>query len=488
LVTSFKAQSIEVATTIEAAIENKAWESGQVTGSKLKSILEDFHRESVEAVNNKMDELRRDLQQMSGMNNVGGMERLGRMGATRATNTYMHGGRFYAVPPTFQFPKVNLRQGTRLWFKGMTTSVDGGDRILPFRKLDLKMLPKELKNGFKLAWLPIFKYLEEFETEIPKHGSEITDKMIEEYYNDCVDYLKERVSYCFEKGDAMNWTLSTWSKKVQRSYIEKHGNQSDKEHLKEATPSNKERGFKRRKRISENRPPSKYPQRQKRRMEKANTRNTTGDTGGGGRRQAGRDARRTNANVERLRAPHVTRQGDQNEQAEQDDSFMTEFGNVEMTDTMRARARVIEAQVTEEMKEDRDEIRDERNRLGDGVGTDGSLLFVKRRREGEVPANMGDNSAVHRSIHVQLLDRVLEDPSRGASRTSHSTTEGPQMGTCGVAGCTFVLQLTGRGSHGCYGLGCVKRVHSLCTGEHNLFDSDDDKRRFCSERCKANSK
>jgi hypothetical protein len=57
LVTSFKAQSIEVATTIEAAIENKAWESGQVTGSKLKSILEDFHRESVEAVNNKMDEL-----------------------------------------------------------------------------------------------------------------------------------------------------------------------------------------------------------------------------------------------------------------------------------------------------------------------------------------------------------------------------------------------------------------------------------------------
>jgi hypothetical protein len=182
---------------------------------------------------------------MSGMNNVGGMERLGRMGATRATNTYMHGGRFYAVPPTFQFPKVNLRQGTRLWFKGMTTSVDGGDRILPFRKLDLKMLPKELKNGFKLAWLPIFKYLEEFETEIPKHGSEITDKMIEEYYNDCVDYLKERVSYCFEKGDAMNWTLSTWSKKVQRSYIEKHGNQSDKEHLKEATPSNKERGFKR---------------------------------------------------------------------------------------------------------------------------------------------------------------------------------------------------------------------------------------------------
>ena len=88
---------------------------------------------------------------------------------------------------------------------------------------------------------------------------------------------------------------------------------------------------------------------------------------------------------------------------------------------------------------------------------------------------------------MQQLASALEDPPRGTSRTSH-TTEGPRMGTCGVAGCTFVLQLTGMGLHGCYGLGCLKRVHSLCTGEHDLFDPADDKRRFCSSRCKGNPK
>ena len=55
MVSKFEEQSDRVATTIEAAIENKAWELGQVTGSKLKSILEDFQKQSVNAVNEKLD-------------------------------------------------------------------------------------------------------------------------------------------------------------------------------------------------------------------------------------------------------------------------------------------------------------------------------------------------------------------------------------------------------------------------------------------------
>ena len=128
MVSNFESQSERVATTIEAAIENKAWESGQVTGSKLKSILEDFQKQSVEAVNGKLDELRQDMQKMTGTDTIG-TRRLQRMGAVTATNTYAHGGRFYSVPPIFQFPKVNLKQAARLWFKGMTASADGGDRI-----------------------------------------------------------------------------------------------------------------------------------------------------------------------------------------------------------------------------------------------------------------------------------------------------------------------------------------------------------------------
>jgi hypothetical protein len=72
--------------------------------------------------------------------------------------------------------------------------------------------------------------------------------MINKYCNNCVEYLKERVSFCFEKGDPTSWTTVTWSKKVQRSYIEMHGKQLDQEHLTEATRRNKEKGFKRRNR------------------------------------------------------------------------------------------------------------------------------------------------------------------------------------------------------------------------------------------------
>ncbi len=88
---------------------------------------------------------------------------------------------------------------------------------------------------------------------------------------------------------------------------------------------------------------------------------------GGGQRQAGR-ARQANANV--------TRQGDRNEHAGESDAFMREFGDCEITDTTRARGDEIAAQVAEETKEDLHETRDQRNRLGDSVGTDGSLLFV----------------------------------------------------------------------------------------------------------------
>ena len=128
----------------------------------------------------------------------------------------------------------------------MTASADGRDRVRPFRKLELKSLPQELKNGFKLAWLPIFKFMEEVETDIPKNTNEITDEMIDKYCTDCVEYLIERVSFCFEKGDPMSWTTATWSKKVQHSNIGKHGKELDKQHLKEAMSRNKERSFKRR--------------------------------------------------------------------------------------------------------------------------------------------------------------------------------------------------------------------------------------------------
>ena len=43
LVAAFQQQSDNLIVSVEKALENKAWESGHVTGAKLKEILKEFH-------------------------------------------------------------------------------------------------------------------------------------------------------------------------------------------------------------------------------------------------------------------------------------------------------------------------------------------------------------------------------------------------------------------------------------------------------------
>jgi hypothetical protein len=57
------------------------------------------------------------------------------------------------------------------------------------------------------------------------------------------EFVKARVSYVFNGKQATpdQWEISTWSKKVVRSSIMKHGNVSDKANLPEATCYNQPR-------------------------------------------------------------------------------------------------------------------------------------------------------------------------------------------------------------------------------------------------------
>jgi hypothetical protein len=55
----------------------------------------------------------------------------------------------------------------------------------------------------------------------------------ENYYDECVQVLEERVSYCFTnkigtKAYPLNCALSTWSKNISRSHIVKYGTENDK--------------------------------------------------------------------------------------------------------------------------------------------------------------------------------------------------------------------------------------------------------------------
>jgi hypothetical protein len=154
-------------------------------------------------------------------------------------STFACGGRFYSVPKHFLFPKVRLREAIRFWLKGQTVAFDGQERVRPFMKLTLAMLPRNLNATFRTQWLPIFKFLEEKLVTQSTETFEDAEDEIEQKYMRCLAHLKERVSYCWNKNksDPTKFTVGTWSNKICRSTVVKSGNAADHEKLSEATTS-----------------------------------------------------------------------------------------------------------------------------------------------------------------------------------------------------------------------------------------------------------
>jgi hypothetical protein len=268
LVACFENQTRSVVAAIDDAIENKSLESGQVTGNRLKEILDGFQKESVKAMNEKLDGLREEFSASRGQSSLsGGQERQRAAPATTntITNIFTYDGRFFAVPQSFNFPKAKLKEGLRLWFRGQSISADGSKRIRPYRQIKLALLPKKLKDQFKLHFSPIYTYLEKnAPSEALSVQSSIED--IDKCYKTSVDFPKRRrVSYCFQ-GDRnpLEWSVATWSNCTRRSSIEKHGTEKDKEYLEAASWRNQPKTTKSRKREVAAKP--LYPKRQRRKM------------------------------------------------------------------------------------------------------------------------------------------------------------------------------------------------------------------------------
>ena len=55
------------------------------------------------------------------------------------------------------------------------------------------------------------------------------------------EYLKTRVSFIFKKAKSEGWEVTTWSKNVARSNIEKYGTEQDKANLLPSSFRNKTR-------------------------------------------------------------------------------------------------------------------------------------------------------------------------------------------------------------------------------------------------------
>jgi hypothetical protein len=142
--------------------------------------------------------------------------------------TYPHSGRFWHTPETFALPpRMKLDTGWKIWCHvvpcyQITANATGQlAPIRPFRHFKNDMLPKHIRQSFNLHWRPIFEVME----ACP--GLDLAD---EDLFERGIAFLKSRVEHVFNKRRAkpMQWELSTWSKHVQRSSIEKNGTESEK--------------------------------------------------------------------------------------------------------------------------------------------------------------------------------------------------------------------------------------------------------------------
>ena len=72
---------------------------------------------------------------------------------------------------------------------------------------------------------------------------QMTDADINQIYKQCINFLKEKVSYCFQSRQAnlTNWVLGTWSMKTQCLTTLKKGTEVDEAKVATATNQNQAR-------------------------------------------------------------------------------------------------------------------------------------------------------------------------------------------------------------------------------------------------------
>lgn len=158
-------QHNQVISAINDAFENKAMESGHVTGQKVKELLLEFKKSTLEVVTKKMGELiatsidhgqNQQTTTSTIHTNTNTME--------NKVNIFHYEGKWFAVPDKFKFPRVDLKVGLRFWLKGH--SVEGNKTVRPYRKINLADLPpdqaatdilleRKVCNSFRLAFYSI---------------------------------------------------------------------------------------------------------------------------------------------------------------------------------------------------------------------------------------------------------------------------------------------------------------------------------------------
>ena len=216
-------------------LEEMAVSQGQMTRPAIENILDQFGSKIQHDVVQEVKELLKTIRPESQQNNANNIEgHLSNDILGGGFQLYSYQGRFWQVPEDFDFPDgTKRRRAWELWLCGMTIN---NQRIPPFRLLKPTMLPKKLEVKFKTSWLPILTKMDETPgLLLPSSVDSIDSKFIDESYATVTSHLKSNVcSFLFgnnKDGVIDNWTVGTWSKRVQRNYVMQHGTESDKANL-----------------------------------------------------------------------------------------------------------------------------------------------------------------------------------------------------------------------------------------------------------------
>lgn len=205
--------------TVEKAIERNALQNGNITHHSVSEILK-THQERINLQINdhstKIDSQLSDILQCLRGRNVPNSsmplsnEREDTLNGAYSEdvirrNLHFHNGRYWHVPQCFDFPMdCKRRRAWELWLIGQPNyQKENGENapIMPFQRMDPKMLPKKLANKYTLQWRPIMKRMMEA-PDLPSlsNANDLTPAVIESSFEIATKYLQATVcSYVFTK-------------------------------------------------------------------------------------------------------------------------------------------------------------------------------------------------------------------------------------------------------------------------------------------------
>jgi hypothetical protein len=236
-----KLQSTVIQQSVKQAIQENDLLSGNVTMPILTEKLDSHHL--FDFIKTNINHLATDN---PGNNNIlnnnpreNELSYVAELHSKEGTPTYVYDGQFWDVPKEFQ-QNPTRKVGWEFWLRGkpgnemLVNGVLKKAPIKPFRKLSYDCLPDSEKNTFSSNWKPIYDYMEKTpDLVIPPDPQDIDDDFIEESYNKATEFLKQRLSFIWEKRSRTlaTWKISTWSKYVSHGYVVKYGNEQDKQQL-----------------------------------------------------------------------------------------------------------------------------------------------------------------------------------------------------------------------------------------------------------------